>query len=389
MALTVDDTGKTAAQLANKPAADKPAPDKPAQKALDLFKKAEAVPAEKAKAAPKDDPKDGKGTTGATLVKDLKAAGLNGAAAEADKGIREIAEAKADDRNAAVVGYRVGKAAVKTAIAGVGDVAGKVADATKPIHEPFTRAIDEGKKEIGEAQANTDAVVRESAENLVNETREEWEEGDGMVEKVVGAGAEILENSIEGGIAWAGAELNERKEELEAIGDAFIHNPLYNAYREAGKGIVELGKGALAWGQDRIEGGARGAAKAQKTIDATQDRIEKADKALEAEQTREMDAATRAHDENEDRLREEFSREVSEEWEQGEDGLEKVLGATGEIVENGIGFVVSDLGAELHVANTWVNNEIEKFGSDLKHGGEQIAAAWNGAGEFFGGLFGG
>lgn len=318
------------------------------------------------------------------------------AAVEGANEVKKAMDAQPTPERAVVVGaYKTGEAIVKTAVAGAKEIGEKVKDASKPIHEPFTREIKEAGKEVGAAATEYGKGWFDSL-NPFDErnVRKAWEDAPTPERAVVFAGWEALKNI--GSDSWNNVKNlgNLGKETLEGVGEMWLHNPVNNAIREAGKGALELGKrgvevaksGAEAvggWFSDRINGGAEGAVKAGKTASDTNDRIERRTKLQNDENRRELTEAAREYGDNFDGY-----SEISEAWE-NQPTIERQLVVAGyEAVENtvqGIGNTIADTG---NIISEGFEAAGESIVTDLENTGDAIVGGAKAVGDFVGGLFG-
>ncbi len=374
-------------------------------------------PAERTKTPPstpsKPAPSTPKKKSEPTIVeKALDGAGLKGAAAEAKKGIEETASAASKQKGGARAGAIVGGAietAVKTAAVAGKEISDKVKDATKPLHEPFTREIKEAGKEIGKAGADYGKKWFDAL-NPTDGVGDIWKDKDLSTGAKVGATVgKVIENGVTESIAAGGALLNLGKEALEGVGEIWLHNPVNNAIKEAGKGAYELGKKGVelagdgiekgvelagdaaeavgGWFSDRINGGAEGAVKAGKTSAETGSKIAQRSKDQAEENAREVGgSATKFGTGFVDSLNP-FDG-VSDIW-NGDDSVGvKVGGVVGKVVENGLTESWNNVTNAADLVGETFEAAGESVVTGLQNTGDAVVGGAKAVGDFVGGLFG-
>ncbi|MCW2921910.1 MAG: hypothetical protein JWL76_1784 [Thermoleophilia bacterium] len=329
------------------------------------------------------------------------------AAAEGANEVKKAVDAQPTIERKIVVGaYKTGEAAVKTAVAGAGDIGKKVVEASKPLHEPFTREIKEAGKEVGKAGEKYGKGFVDSL-NPFDEgnVKKAWDDAPTPERAVVFAGFEALKNV--GKDTWNNVKNlgNLGKEVLEGAGEIWLHNPINNAIKEGVKGAVELGKkgvelgkkgveigieagkdvaGAVGgWFSDRINGGAEGAVKAGKTSAETGSKIVNRSVDQAKENARELKEAGKNFGDNFDGY-----SEISDAWNK-QPTIERQLVVAGyEAVENTVQGVASTIVDSGNMAKEVVEAGVENVITGVENTGEAIAGGAKAVGNFVGGLFG-
>ena len=336
-------------------------------------------PAERPAKTPPSAPKEKKDTDKGPLPETKKAA-IEGA-----QKVKKAIDAQPTPERAVIAGgIEAAKEGVNVIGTAAKEVAGKVAEATKPIHEPFTREIKEAGREIGEAGAEYGKSWFDSLNPFDEKNvKEAWENAPTPERGVVYAGWEALKNIGSDAVENAKNLGELGLEVLEGTGELIANSPGVNAVKEGVKGAIELGKGIGSWFGDRIEGGAEGAVKAGKTLDETNDRIEARTAAQDAENDRELGEAADNFKDNLDG----FS-EVSEAWESAPTPERAVVYAGWEILENS----GQALGETVVDGLNYLKEDAEAFAEDtvtaVQNLGDTISGGFEAAGDFVGGLFG-
>lgn len=327
------------------------------------------------------------------------------AAAEGAKEIKKAYDSQpTPERGVVVAAGKAIESGVKIAKAGAEEIGKKVVEATKPIHEPFTREIKEAGKEIGKAGSDYGKKWFDSLNPFDEDNvKKAWDDAPTPERAVVFAGIEAIKNV--GKDAWENTKNlgNLGKEVLEGAGEIFLNNPVFNAAREAGKGALELGKKGVeiagkgiekgievgkdavdavgGWFSDRINGGAEGAVKAGKTSAETGSKIVNRSVDQAKENAREIGEAAGNFDDN-------FDYDISGAWDRQPTPERAVVAAGWNILSTsvtGAGETIADAGNVVkEVAEAGVENVI----TGLENTGDALAGGAKAVGDFVGGLFG-
>lgn len=300
----------------------------------------------------------------------------------AKEGAREVAKSTSEqptpERRIVVGAAKAIEAGAKTVVAGAKDLKHAADKALKPIMEPYEREQKEAREEVSKAASDYGKGWWDSLNPFDEKNVQDKVSKQPTIErKIFWAGVEGAKNVFHDGVENAKNAGNLLKEVGEGAVETFLHNPLFTAQQKAGEAL-------LGWGKDVLDGGAKGAVKAGKTLAGTQ--AENAKRSIEQhkENITEIKDAFGNFGDNYDR----FS-EVGEAWDEQPTIERKLVVAGWNIGENLFQSNVENLVDAGNVVKEGLEAGVENTITSAKNFGNSVAGGLEATGDFVGGLFGG